>query len=259
MIHFIKLSFLMEGQKTEILELTAACRAKEPVSLSFPLEVENFAGSPDSYYLAYDGTLLVGALALSMPDESLCECIALIRPEYRRRGLFAFMAQEAEKSLEIFPEMEMIAAADSESRDARKALAALDWDLWYTEYMMEKVLSEPIGKVTPPYGALYLDMERTGREEEEILRFHCMLAGESIGSCNISVRGQDSYLFSMEIEEKYRRQGCGSWFLAALTEILRERKVLSVKLQVSGLNEAAVRLYRRLGFQEIQAIDYYIW
>ncbi|MHC1567909.1 MAG: ribosomal protein S18-alanine N-acetyltransferase [Candidatus Syntropharchaeia archaeon] len=64
-------------------------------------------------------------------------------------------------------------------------------------------------------------------------------------------------IFSIAVDEGYRRKGIGTALLNSAFEILKEKGVDSVRLEVRVTNHPAQSLYRKLGFVDVGFIPNY--
>lgn len=58
-------------------------------------------------------------------------------------------------------------------------------------------------------------------------------------------------LFDLEVASDWRRKGCASYLLGEAFRLLRRRGVSTIEAQTMTTNEAAIGLYRALGFVEV--------
>jgi len=70
------------------------------------------------------------------------------------------------------------------------------------------------------------------------------------GYISASVVLDEAELGNLAVTEKYRRQGIGEALMKALTDAAKTRGVRKLFLEVEDGNEAAARLYGKLGFEE---------
>ena len=78
--------------------------------------------------------------------------------------------------------------------------------------------------------------------------------GQPIGIALIARRGWSSRLAAMGIAKAYRGKGNGAWFMEKLIEEARERNDREMNLEVIEQNEAAVRLYKKAGFETVRRL-----
>lgn len=76
--------------------------------------------------------------------------------------------------------------------------------------------------------------------------------GQTVGSITTQIRGDLSlgYIYDVAVLEQYRQQGLGSYMLLEAIEKLKAENIATVSLTVTGQNEKALGLYRKLGFKE---------
>ena len=78
--------------------------------------------------------------------------------------------------------------------------------------------------------------------------------GEPSGIALIARRGWTSRLAAMGITKEMRGKSAGTWFMEQLLHEARERNDREMVLEVIEQNEAAVRLYRKFGFQTVRRL-----
>lgn len=72
-------------------------------------------------------------------------------------------------------------------------------------------------------------------------------------------RGQIGHIISIAIKPESRRKGIGTKLMTDIIGRLRKHKCVQVRLEVSTTNRAALEMYRKLGFHEVDFIpNYYI-
>lgn len=93
------------------------------------------------------------------------------------------------------------------------------------------------------------------RDSIDLTSSRILLAdGQPAGVAMIARRGWSSRLAAMGIAKECRGKGLGTWFMEKLIEEAHERNDHEMVLEVIEQNEAAVRLYRKLGFQTIRRL-----
>jgi len=58
---------------------------------------------------------------------------------------------------------------------------------------------------------------------------------------------------------EYRHMGIGEGLIACTANSLRNRNFSLLSLTVTEMNQRAVALYKRLGFNETSAFDAFVW
>jgi ribosomal-protein-alanine N-acetyltransferase len=65
------------------------------------------------------------------------------------------------------------------------------------------------------------------------------------------------HVVTIDVAVKYRRKGLGSFLLRKMEDLLSERGVDGVCLEVRVDNRAALRLYQKQGYVEVQLLERY--
>lgn len=72
--------------------------------------------------------------------------------------------------------------------------------------------------------------------------------GEIAGYCGYWGVADEGYIYNVAVREEYRRQQIGYQMLSELIRQAKDRGITALTLEVRQSNEAARRLYERLGF-----------
>lgn len=72
---------------------------------------------------------------------------------------------------------------------------------------------------------------------------------EIVGYCGLWMVAGEGQINNVAVREDVRQKGVGYQMLAYLLELGRERQQTSFTLEVRASNEAAIRLYEKLGFR----------
>jgi len=93
------------------------------------------------------------------------------------------------------------------------------------------------------------------RDSIDLTSSRVLLADEQpAGVALIARRGWSSRLAAMGISKEFRGKGVGTWFMEKLIEEAHERSDHEMVLEVIEQNEAAVRLYKKMGFQTVRRL-----
>jgi len=85
--------------------------------------------------------------------------------------------------------------------------------------------------------------------EISFLKIFSMETQTSCGYLSYWIMGNQALLDSFFLEKSYRRRGIGEQMLKELESELKQSGFVSISLTVLKENEAAVKLYRKLGYQ----------
>ncbi|MDO5350414.1 MAG: GNAT family N-acetyltransferase [Lachnospiraceae bacterium] len=266
-------------QKHDLSLLLKACRLQEPITLGLPED-------GDQYLMICrpkqesDSSSLLACLIICKVQEDLWECYAFTHPDFRRQGYFSRLlkelcaiAREQEALLGI--EIDLAFLSDGNSPDGLAAAQALEMTFWYSEYQMKLDLKtwNPKQQLKSPAPRPFRLCRQIIHEDSDdtdgwICRAFfdestdtCLQKTSSssyIGACRlIPYDSSRFYLYHVEIQEALRSQGWGTCLLhAVLCQLPPESSVI---LQVSSLNEPALRLYKKAGFRVTETLSYYLY
>ncbi len=81
--------------------------------------------------------------------------------------------------------------------------------------------------------------------------------GEPLGFANLAIRGDEAWVGGVGVVPAARRQGIGELLMDALHEEARARGIARIWLEVIEQNEAAFRLYEKLGYDVTRRLE--VW
>lgn len=133
-------------------------------------------------------------------------------------------------------------------------LARLNAAVQSMHYEQVPTFFKPPQADNPDLIALFVD--RLNREDHIV--YIAELDGQAVGHvvCVVQRRPDNPFTFAvnrlhideMSVDERYRRQGIGSALMNQVFELVRERDLSQVTLNVWQFNEQAIAFYRRHGF-----------
>lgn len=82
------------------------------------------------------------------------------------------------------------------------------------------------------------------KDEQEVGFFYVRFGGQNV-----------AWLEDLYISEQFRGQGIGKKAMATLDELMREKKVTSMFVDVIPRNTSAIKLYRECGFDHLNMIQ----
>ena len=241
-------------QLEDLHTLETACRSHDQTSLTFPTE------DGCLFFLLYDEETLLSAFSAIFNEFETCSCSAFTLPSCRRRGHFTRLLEEL---LKESGECDLLFLADDSCADAKHTLDAIGAELLNREHMMELRLPAPSPGLDSR--AVKFSPTLSPRDEDTLYTIH--VNDQPAGSFHIIFQNETVYFYGFEIQEPLRNQGIGTRAAAALIEELNrsarpqpeDLPVSRVLLQVSGDNEPALALYRKLGFAFTETLSYYVY
>ncbi len=218
-MNLIHTTALSDAQKKEAILLGNACKEAEPLNLSVPTEDDL------DYVLAVsDGPKpsLMGLgflLFVERPGEEdvVCEFTAFVHPKHRRKGVFTAMLNQALDLLEVYEKnhhctAEFCILTDEQTPSAKKTLAAIEAEYWYSEHKMVRKCRESDARYEPRV--------RIIQAEENL--YTASLEDEVIGTCAVLPAGSETYLYAFQVKEEFRGQGLGEDFLLCMLAIMAQ-------------------------------------
>jgi ribosomal protein S18 acetylase RimI-like enzyme len=269
---------LSSRQLSEIRELEQACLQKEKLCMKLNYDMlEERSDRETNDFLCYDGGVLAGYLGLywfkSHSEQG--EITGMVRPEYRRRGIFAKLFKLAKDECKARGIGLILLIAERDSEAGRSFALSAGGRLAFSEYRMvfreKEVRGEPgsgigVRKAGPGDWARIAELDEIcfGRrtdaaaEEENGKKVYLAeLSGVTIGKIGLSAEDSDGYIGGFCIDPAYRKKGHGrSLMLFALDTLIREGYG-TVKLEAESKNDNAVGLYESCGFKKATVYDYY--
>lgn len=272
---------LTEEQEAEIRLLHAACCAPEALQSEVFLSNElNFDRTIPSFFLGRTDGILTSFLTLFLPTRTEGEVTAFTMPAFRRSGQFRRLCAEAADVLKAHGVPSLLFAVEGNAAAGQAALSRIGCtEYQHTEYRMTldclptastctDVAVIPVhDEHADRYRALVSAVFERERDNcdtyadatlQNPLREGFMLEadGAGIGVCQMNYEDGVAFLYGLELLPAYRGKGYGEAFVrGVLQAVPRDR--LPVILDVDSENQAALSLYRKLGFREVFRIDYH--
>ena len=264
-------------QHRKIKELVNLCCDLEPIRLSLPLPNAGEKLCGERFFVLYDQGVLISVLHLFYPDRTVGELIGFTHPDHRKKGYFRRLLDAAADYAEEIGLEQLYVITDGNSPDGIQALIRLGLEREYTEFMLQKSLSDKPSSSSDAYdvaepSSLSVSMfsEIFGAVPEECDAYVADIADDDrihtfvftqneipVGQVQITLMDDAAYLSGFGILPAYRRQGYATLFLQKLEQLLHARGITMLTLQVSDKNKPALSLYRKDGFQTLEALSYY--
>jgi ribosomal protein S18 acetylase RimI-like enzyme len=267
---------LTPSQYRDVVRLQGVCEAREGLDLKLELVPAHNRPSKDTF-LAYSADELVGYCGISNGHDA--EVCGMVDPAHRRRGIAGGLLEGA---------LAAVASSDKESalvicEDASPA--ALGWmrrrgaTLDQSEMRMVLRLSSAPPSPTAaasqlrsatradraelvrllsdgfPEAAAFVQTrlaEQTA-DEETLMAYR---GGSLVGTTRLATTARRTMIYGFVIDRALRGQGHGRSTMRAVLDLLRDRGVDEVGLEVEPTNVAAVQLYHGFGFQVVTTYRY---
>jgi ribosomal protein S18 acetylase RimI-like enzyme len=267
----------------EAREMGTMCEARDGIDLRVSWEaLAEGVAEPAHSFLAYRDGVLAGFLMLYGIGEPEAEGTGVVKPEYRRQGIFGELVDAAKDAGREQGTATLILYVDRRSTAAPACMGALGAEHTFSETNMRLPeasvnlagAAELLDfRVAAPEDAAVIgailaeDMEGDTRDLGHVImrnmqnpayRYYvATLDGDPVGTLNIQTIDGDKYIYGFVVRPAYRRRGYGREILACLLRELAAERPQPVYLEVETENTPAVNLYRSLGFEELVTYDYY--
>ncbi|AZB42226.1 GNAT family N-acetyltransferase [Bacillus sp. FJAT-42376] len=271
---------LTKDQLSEIRDLQDECEAEDGIRLKLNWDMlERRQDGIKQDFLVYDSNELAGFIGL-YGFGNKAELCGMVKPEYRRKGLFSSMLNEAWEEARKQGFHKILLNAPSSSESAKKFLASLQAVYVFSEHQMkweggpltpsddvtlrlstdqdipfETGLEIDCFGFTPIEADMYVNrVKLENREQFFIIEFK----GEAVGKVRLAEeKEKESWIYGFAVSPKHQKKGIGR---QTLHRILSEEtsKGRSVFLEVEAKNLHALKLYESVGFKAYDAQDYYL-
>lgn len=196
-------------------------------------------------YYATDNSKIIGFLSIYVIDTYNVEICGFVLPEYRRNkigtNLFSMMVMDFHsKSFQL--------SMDVENEIGKTFVSQMGFEHASTECSMQLAKNN----YTEFKETLSLTPQKQGSE----IIITGILNGKEIGQSIISVFNTTVCIHDVEIYEQYREKGCGYQLIGTLLNHIFEKYNLAI-LHVTKENTPAYRLYKKIGFETVQELEYY--
>ncbi|QWU14554.1 Ribosomal protein S18 acetylase RimI [Paenibacillus sophorae] len=281
----------MTTQETlrEIEELQRRCEDYDGISLK--LNWNSLRSEPGSggavWFYTYEEGLLAGFIGLYSFGSEVEVC-GMVRPGYRRRGIFTSLWEQAHKQIIRKKAKSILLNAPAASKSAAGFLKTLPLELNHAEYQMKwdhkkaeersafenKILPDDMVILRPARAdekrlLAVLDSKGFNTSLEEAVEMYDELDGESsnehiiieldgqpVGKMRLWTEHHETWIYAFTVDEKMRGRGIGR--SALIQTILRERRSGNgINLEVALDNPNALGLYESCGFVITNKQDYY--
>ncbi|WHY17755.1 GNAT family N-acetyltransferase [Paenibacillus sp. G2S3] len=268
-----------------IEELQERCEQYDGISLKLNWEMLRQPSSvgDTEWLVTYEDDLLVGFLGLYGFGSDMEVC-GMVRPGYRRRGIFTSLWNRAQTIIKRNNVTTLLLNAPAASSSGAAFLQTLPLQFNHAEYQMKwggntvasseassatgTVILRPAREDEAPIlveldcGGFDIKTEDAAElydlQKQEGLQEHIMIEmdGQPVGKMRLWTEDNETWIYGFTVSKKLRGLGIGR--SALLQTIERERKNYNgVNLEVALDNPNALKLYESCGFVIQNKQDYY--
>ncbi|MHA6533395.1 GNAT family N-acetyltransferase [Paenibacillus sp. BAC0078] len=271
----------------DIEELQQRCEQYEGITLKLNWEMlrQPPAAGGAEWLVTYEDDKLVGFIGL-YGFASEMEICGMVRPGYRRRGIFTSLWQRAQSIIKQNNVTTLLLNAPASSASASAYLKTLPLEFSHAEYQMKwDGASAPQGSMEPSSAAgtvvlrparedetpILIELDCEGfdmsKEDAAVMYEHPLqdnqqeqiiieMNGQPAGKMRLYTEDNETWIYGLTVAKKLRGLGIGRSTL--LQTIERERRNYNgVNLEVALHNPGALKLYESCGFVILNKQDYY--
>lgn len=267
---------LTSKQIVDIKELQKACEAGESFELKLNWDMLQTRPENEIHdFFYYENDKLIGFIGLYGFGNKV-ELCGMVHPDYRRKGIFSQLFNQAAKEMEERKYKQILLNAPTKSESAKGFLQTIPCSYSFSEHQMkweekELVKQEDVNlrHSTPEDLEIEIqcDIQCFGFEEEDARGYNEQIRlvdeyyiinwnGMSVGKMRISHMAGEAWIYGFAVLPEYQGKGIGR---KALTNVVMEQtqKGYPVFLEVEAKNANALRLYESCGFNAYHSQDYY--
>lgn len=288
--------YISEEKYKEINKLQELCALKDKVNLKLELDYKikmhkdsDKESKEINEFLYYVGGSLIGYLGISSFGGNISEINGMVHPEWRRQGIFKKLFQYLIDECRKRNFSEILLLSDNESESGVKFIKDIGGIYDVSEYRMklnEITSSKTISPINLRKAKSFekRDIERQneiffyGKDEGESIQetylqehgksinneepldetaYMAENKGQTVGKIHIDYSDDSAFIFGFGILPQSRGKGYGKEALKLALQLIEERNIEKVELDVACKNDTALNLYKSLGFQEESVMNYY--
>ena len=189
----------------------------------------------------------VGFISFFPEDEEIVEVCLFVHPDYRNRGVATYLIDKARENIEII-NITMPVAQESSIAFCNK----MGMELLYDELILE--LRDASLSPIMPDKSIDIEMLKIAFEETD-REFTLEYDGQFIARTNITEDNNRVWFYNVVTEEDYRNKGIAAYMIKSIMSYYPTDTIFLV--QVNSNNLAGMRLYKKLGFSEIDKVSYF--
>ena len=273
-MNITKQSQLTENQKQAMMELAHICQERESLSIQLYPDLDE---EEQLFYLHSDEQgHLISFLSLTFYEEE-CLVHAFTHPSHRKKGCFNLLFDQAYEE-NIGPAF-LFTIVDN-AKDALAVLNQLECERTETDYLLQYRIKGT--EIMPSSVSLFPcreeesliwlhqacfpeypeDLSRSFVEEfisdEDAEGFIIQKNGQNVGLGFCMYQEDQVYLAGFGVLPPFRRQHIALDTLSTLSRQLSDDYSF-LCVQISDVNEAALRLYQKFGFETVESVHTYLF
>ncbi|MGV8980918.1 GNAT family N-acetyltransferase [Clostridium sp.] len=281
---------LNEEDCKAIRRLESICYEEQKINLKLELDFKmrqrenSIKNKIMTEFFYYENEILVGYLGLGNFGGTTVEISGMVHPKFRRIRIFKKLYLLAKEEWQKIYPSEVLVICDHTSISGLAFINSLGAEYASSEYKMclnkttlqvtrtnivslrlatNKDAAEINGQTSIYFG----QPEKEEKEDIEqlpiqvddnFISYMAELNGEIIGKIHTSITDNEGFIYGFGVLPDFRGKGYGREILNSAINILNNKDVDNILLDVATENKNALGLYESCGFEEISVMDYYL-
>lgn len=271
-------------QETELAlkSLITSCEAFDGCEPSLQVVLSlNCHPEMNAWLLAYENEHLVAILTVFQPAPHEAEVSGCVHPEFRGRGIFKALVKEALAEIKRFGDPRILWMLNRQSTDGVAYIKHKQFALHQTEYTMKydplspvlksdvliswrRAVAEDIPSVAVIQASAFQEKQDDAigittrfMADETRENYIGFFNDQPFASVSVYIKDNVANINALAVHQAYQGKGLGRVFISRLIEHYVALGY-EITLEVNSENDRAFQLYKKIGFQIIEAIDYYV-
>ena len=234
-------------------------------------------------FLCMEGEHLVGYIGICNFGNMPIEVNGMVAPDYRRKGIFSKLFDYVCVEWHQLDNQGMLLLTNKDEPSGQGFVNHQNGDYSHTEYEMILDLNkyqdifkenitlrlaknqdvQEIAYQNSLYNFCDYDEALTLKPEVEAERgmfiYMAIHQHKIVGKVHIQIDGGSGGIFGLGVVPSYRKRGFGRIILQRAIDLILDKSIKHIYLQVEASNQNALDLYTSSGFHIVSAMDYFLF
>ena len=278
--------YITEEEYNEIHQLEILCNSTDKTNLKLELDYKLHAirnseipSENINEFLYYIDDILVAYIGISSFGRNVAELNGMTHPNFRRKGIFKKLFELAVDQCSKRRFNKILLLSDGNSNEGIEFIKTTGAKYSFSEYRMKrlnKTTPESLNTVTlrksdkndrkeiAKQNAIFFNIpvEANGSLEEEVdipkeITYMIQLKENIIGKIKVHYEDNYAFIFGFGILPDFRGRGYGKAALREALQLINDKAIYDIELDVECKNDTALNLYKFCGFEEKSLMNYY--
>lgn len=287
--------YLSDKEYEEVNELANLCSLQDKTNLKLELDYKinmrknhGIGLKTVNEFLYYVEDTLAAYIGISsFGSSNNGEINGMTHPGFRRKGIFKKLFELAMDECRKRNFRKVLLLSDGNSQSGIEFIKSVGGKYDFSEYRMKRLNETDLKGINPVklrkavnsdgkeigrQNAIYFDREEEYEsspeeydclpEENEklnMITYMAELKGAVIGKINVDYSDNSAFICGFGILPDFRGKGYGKAALHAALQLIKEKHIHDIELDVECRNNTALNLYKTCGFEEQSVMNYYLY